>query len=171
VARFRFRTKFVHTRRGLNHTRPRRKRHGFLTTQTRRHTGGKMIGHKHVAHKKSVHPGRIITRKTRRKSAARSGTTRLRHHRAAKHPHKTSAHRRTGRHLSATARQHISAALKGKRHPHRGHAMSSATRAKISAKLKGRHHAGRIHSNRLRHKAERHHPGRQKRQRKPPKPK
>ncbi len=45
-------------------------------------------------------------------------------------------HRR-GYHLSAATRAKISAALRGKHHPHKGHPMSAATRAKISAALKG----------------------------------
>lgn len=43
--------------------------------------------------------------------------------------------------MSAAARANISAALRGKPHPHKGHPMSAATRAKISAALKARHSA------------------------------
>lgn len=46
---------------------------------------------------------------------------------------------------SAAARAHESAAHRGKHHHHKGHRMSAATRAKISRALKGRHHKRRCH--------------------------
>lgn len=46
---------------------------------------------------------------------------------------------------TAATRARESAAHRGKRHPHRGHPMSAATRAKISRALKGRHHKRRCH--------------------------
>jgi hypothetical protein len=53
------------------------------------------------------------------------------------------------RHLSPETRAKISAAMRGKHHPHRGHAMSAATRAKISQalhnRLKGRPHPHKGH--------------------------
>lgn len=46
---------------------------------------------------------------------------------------------------TAATRARESAAHRGKRHPHKGHRMSAATRAKISRALKGRHHKTRCH--------------------------
>jgi hypothetical protein len=45
-----------------------------------------------------------------------------------------------GRHhkVTATARKHMSEARKNKKHPHRGHVLTALTRKKLSAKLKGR---------------------------------
>lgn len=54
-------------------------------------------------------------------------------------------HPHRGVHPSAAARAHESAAHRGKRHPHKGHRMSAATRAKLSRALKGRHHKTRCH--------------------------
>lgn len=44
--------------------------------------------------------------------------------------------------LSAATRAKISAALRGRPHPHKGHPLSLATRAKISAALKAKPHVG-----------------------------
>lgn len=53
--------------------------------------------------------------------------------------------RHTGGHkglkMSAKARENISKALKGKKHPHKGHSPTADTRAKISAALRARHAA------------------------------
>lgn len=46
---------------------------------------------------------------------------------------------------TAATRARESAAHKGRRHPHKGHRMSAATRAKISRALKGRHHKTHCH--------------------------
>lgn len=54
---------------------------------------------------------------------------------------KAAAHRR-GKHLSVKTRARISAAKKGKKHPHKGHKQSTVTRKKISAALKAHKHKG-----------------------------
>lgn len=47
---------------------------------------------------------------------------------------------RRGHPMTAATRAKISAALKGKKHPHKGHAVSAQTKAKISAALTGKPH-------------------------------
>lgn len=54
-------------------------------------------------------------------------------------------HPHKGHAISSATRAKISAALKGKPHPHKGHAVSASTRAKISAALRGKHHPHRGH--------------------------
>lgn len=54
-------------------------------------------------------------------------------------------HPHRGHRPSAATRARESAAHKGKRHPHKGHRLSAATRAKISRALRGRHHKSRCH--------------------------
>jgi hypothetical protein len=48
-------------------------------------------------------------------------------------------HPHKGHAITAQTRAKIAAAERGKRHPHKGHAVTAATRAKISAALKARH--------------------------------
>jgi hypothetical protein len=52
---------------------------------------------------------------------------------------------RRGHPMTAATRAKVSAALRGKSHPHKGHAVSTAAKAKISAALKGKPHPHKGH--------------------------
>jgi hypothetical protein len=49
---------------------------------------------------------------------------------------------RKGHAVSSETRAKLSAAARGKKHPHKGHAVTAATRAKLSAAAKGKPHKG-----------------------------
>lgn len=83
----------------------------------------------------------MSTRRPRRRRRPVSAATRARISAALR----GKKHPHRGVRPSAATRARESAAHKGKRHPHRGHRMSAATRAKISRALKGRHHKTRCH--------------------------
>lgn len=175
MARSKFRT---HYGRGRHHpmvTRRKIRHHGFLTRFHRPVTGGREpTKHRphaarfHVVKHGPPHPGGLIKKQTRKANAVRQRKLktgpRLSHTKLAGRARVVSTHRKGGihatggrnttrhaaRHLSAAARQHLSQALKGKKHPHRGHSISAATRAKLSKalhdRLKGRPHPHRGHA-------------------------